>query len=330
LTLGLSLRSTRHGLRKKPYALSQTLQGNYSIGTGAFAAAYRAHFVADNNGWDRTVDAMWRGPNSIRNFFGFGNETLNEEDRLGATFNQIRLMQFTLTPTLHKTVANGINVRFGPRLEISDVQRDEGRVLGQLTGLPGLTFDAQWLGGLGAAVDLGSVDRAVNPRQGIRWTNHATINTGLRNTDATFATGGSDLVLYLSPLMRPQITLAARAGVAHTFGDFPFFHANTLGGRDNLRGFRSNRFAGRTSAFQNVELRLGLLHFSTYVLLGEAGLLGFFDNGRVWADGLPSDKWHQGYGGGAWFTAFNRFVITGTYGLSEGEQSFIISTGFLF
>lgn len=329
LIFGAGIRAVRHGLRKEPYATAHLLTASYAIGANAFAAAYHRHRVADYGGWDRTLDATWKGPNSIRNFFGFGNETVNQEDRLGATYNQTRLMQFTLAPGLEKTVATGITLRLGPHLEVSEVQRDAGRILGQVA-FSAQTFAAQWFGGVRAGVDLGSADRAVNPRQGLRWTNHATINTGLRNTDDTFASVGSEAVFYLSPVLRPQITLAARVGAAHTVGDFPYFYANTLGGTANLRGFRNHRFAGRTSTFQNIELRLGLLNFSTYVALGEVGLLGFFDNGRVWADDLPSNEWHQGYGGGVWFTFFNRLVLTGTYGLSEDEQSLTIGTGFLY
>jgi hypothetical protein len=331
LIFGGGVHAIRHGLRKEPYATAHLLTASYALGANAFAAAYHLHRVADYGGWDRTLDATWKGPNSIRNFFGFGNETINEEDRLGAEYNQTRLMQFTLAPGLQKAVANGITLRFGPYLEITEVKPDRDRLIGQFVSSRSPTsFDQQWLGGVGAGVDLASVDRAVNPRQGLRWTNHATLNTGLRNTDDTFATVGTEAVFYLSPLLRPQITLATRIGAAHTIGDFPYFHASTLGGSDNLRGFRNDRFAGRTSAFQNVELRLGLLTFSTYVALGEVGLLGFFDNGRVWADDLPSDEWHQGYGGGVWFTFFNRLTLTGTYGLSEDEQSLTIGTGFLY
>ncbi|HMB92619.1 MAG TPA: BamA/TamA family outer membrane protein, partial [Rhodothermales bacterium] len=322
LIFGAGIRAVRHGLRKEPYATAHLLTASYAIGANAFAAAYHRHRVADFGGWDRTLDVTWKGPNSIRNFFGFGNETVNEEDRLGATYNQTRLMQFTFTPRLEKIVANGITVRFGPRLETDQVQPDRDRLIGQFVNSRPPSFDQQWRVGLEAGLELASVDRTVNPRQGLRWTNHTAIHTGLGNTDDRFLTLSSEAVLYVSPLLRPQITLAVRAGVAHLIGDtFPYFYASTLGGSDNLRGFRNHRFAGRTSTFQNVELRLGLLNFSTYVALGEVGLLGFFDNGRVWADDLPSNEWHQGYGGGVWFTFFNRLVLTGTYGLSDDEQS---------
>ena len=79
------------------------------------------------------------------------------------------------------------------------------------------------------------------------------------------------------------------------FGGFPFFRASTLGGKYNLRGHRSTRFTGRSSAFNNLDLRIGLFRFSTYAAVGEVGLLGFHDLGRVWTDGEESDVWHQAY-----------------------------------
>ena len=75
---------------------------------------------------------------------------------------------------------------------------------------------------------------------------------------------------------------------------------------------------------------MALLSFVSYAALGEAGVLGFFDNGRVWHDDESSSLWHQGYGGGLWISLFEAFVMTGTLGFSEEEEVFKLKFGFLY
>ena len=105
---------------------------------------------------------------------------------------------------------------------------------------------------------------------------------------------------------------------------------STLGGKENLRGYRSTRFAGRTSFYQNVDLRIELFTFSTYLAIGKAGILGFLDNGRVWTDGESSDVWHQGYGGGIWFEMFNAVVFSAAPGFSDDDTTFTFKFGFQY
>jgi outer membrane translocation and assembly module TamA len=140
----------------------------------------------------------------------------------------------------------------------------------------------------------------------------------------------SDFAFYVTPPGQQVLTLAGRAGFGHNIGTFPFFHAHTLGQKRNLRGYRSTRFAGRTSFYQSFEMRAKLVNFSTYAAVGKLGLLGFIDNGRVWTDEEQSRSWHQGYGGGVWATFFDVFALAGTYGRSVEDSRFTVKLGFLF
>ncbi|MFQ5571629.1 MAG: BamA/TamA family outer membrane protein [Rhodothermales bacterium] len=337
LRLGSGIRITKHHLRKKPYARQHVLTVSYALGTKAVEVAYAGHYVADFGGWDVMLDARWRNADNTHNFFGFGNETIYVHDavvdgvKLEEFFNQARLSQVAVAPALRKRWGSGLALKIGAHLEITDVRQDRDRFIGQPeANVSARTFDDQWYAGVDAALALGSTDRPVNPRQGVRWTSTASLNLGVRDTEGTFGTLGSELTAYFSPVLSPQVTFATRFGVAHNEGDFPFYHANTLGGSYNLRGYRNERFAGRTSVYQNVELRLGLTRFSSYLALGEAGVIGFLDNGRVWYDGESSSMWHQGYGGGLWASLFGRAVLTATLGFSEEDEFFKLQMGFLY
>ncbi|MFQ5571465.1 MAG: BamA/TamA family outer membrane protein, partial [Rhodothermales bacterium] len=326
---GISL--IRHGFRKTPYAASHRIRANFAAKTQAFNIVYQGQFMSLIGHWDLTLDAAYLSPDNIRNFYGLGNETKNEER--SRRFYQARLTQINLIPMLQKRIGLSSSFRFGPTFEVTKVGDNEDRFINQpQAGVSANTSD-QWFVGANAALTLDTVDKTeslVNPMIGFKWTSTAAIHIGIENATETFSTLSTDLAVYLSPSLFPQVTVAARIGAAHNIGDFPFFSANTLGGISNLRGYRSTRFAGRSSVYQNVDLRLELFGFSSYLARGRFGVLGFFDHGRVWTDGERSKVWHQGYGGGVWIDMFNMFVLTGTAGFSEDDRTFTMKLGFQY
>lgn len=336
--LGGGVNIVRHGFRKEPYATDHKIKANVAAKTLAFNVVYGGHYVDVFGHWDVMFDAAYLSPNNIRNFYGLGNRT--ENDARDREFYQARLTQFRVSPTLYKDIEQGATFRLGPSLQVTDVDEKSDRFVNQpQAGISENTFSTQVFGGFDAEVVVDTRDNAINPRQGFRWTNLAQLNIGLRNTKDTFVSLSSDLSFYLSPsLYAPQITLAARIGTAHNVSDFPFYSANTLGGRTNLRGFRSTRFAGRTSFYQNLELRMSLLRFSTYLAIGRLGLLAYLDNGRVWTEADDPinvsqaflEGYHQGYGGGLWTEMFNIFVITATADFSNDENGFTLKMGFQY
>jgi hemolysin activation/secretion protein len=131
-------------------------------------------------------------------------------------------------------------------------------------------------------------------------------------------------------------TLAFRAGGAHLFGNFEFYRANTLGGQDvereggNLRGYLRGQYAGRSAVYFNTDLRIKLISFRTYLFPARFGVLGFYDQGRVWADGEKSNTWHSGYGWGLWLNPFGKAIINLTRGISKEEKLYTLNIGFLF
>jgi hemolysin activation/secretion protein len=126
-------------------------------------------------------------------------------------------------------------------------------------------------------------------------------------------------------------TFAVRLGTATNFGnDFEFYQGNTIGGSTNLRGFRRDRFSGKTTIYQNTEVRWNLGIVNLYILKGQVGLLGFSDVGRVWMPNEESNTLHWGYGGGLFFVPYNKIAFTITYGASTEDQLVTLKAGFLF
>jgi outer membrane translocation and assembly module TamA len=119
-------------------------------------------------------------------------------------------------------------------------------------------------------------------------------------------------------------------GGKHLWGAFPYYEAAFVGGTENVRGLREDRYAGRSSLYGSAELRVS---FGRFFLLFPAqfGVFGFGDIGRVFDDAIPSDKWHNAYGGGIWMAPISRattFQIS--VARSEERTAFYFGMGFAY
>lgn len=333
--LGGGIKITKHGFRKDPYAAQHRLRANFAAATQAFNVVYDGDFCEIIGRWNGRLELGWYSPNSIRNFFGLGNETEATVENI--EFYQARLTQGVLRGHFYREVRQGAEIRFGPFARYTIVREDEGRFLTEQrakaqNGIDANTFANHWYMGVEAGVALRSVDNPVHPKLGFRWASQATAHKATLTDVDDFVTVASDLRLYFTPFPTDGIIVAGRIGGAHNFGDFPFYGASTLGGRDNLRGFRSTRFAGRSSVYGNLDLRTRLLRLNTYFAVGELGVLGFFDTGRVWFDGEGSRQFHYGYGGGLWTYLFGTVLLQGSVGFpsTNDETTFTFGLGFDF
>lgn len=83
-------------------------------------------------------------------------------------------------------------------------------------------------------------------------------------------------------------------------------------------------------AYNNIEVRLRLFDFVSYVTPGTIGAIAFNDVGRVWTPGESSSQMHDGYGGGLYFIPAELVLIQGVVGFSKEGTYPYISAGFRF
>jgi hypothetical protein len=317
----------RNGFRRQP-ASRHYARANIAPLTGASNIRYDGTWFSVFQNWDVKLESEFLFPQSYKNFFGFGNETSLEDRSLN--YYRARLYQFNVEPGM-VIKKNILEFYSGISFSGTNVEKDPDNIVTDpINGIPNSELDEQYFAGFVTSLRFVDVDNGLNPRQGYRLLLEGDANLGIINTGEAFTRLTSELELFFSPRLDPQITFANRTGSAHNIGDFPFYEANTIGGTTNLRGYNSRRFAGRTSLYNNTELRLELFDFYNYLLGGKVGLSGFFDIGRVWYDGDTSDVWHTGYGGGIWFNVFESFLLNSSIGLSEEGTLFSIKAGFLF
>lgn len=153
---------------------------------------------------------------------------------------------------------------------------------------------------------------------------------GMNTVARSFIQINPEISIYKALNTRRSIILAERLGGGITIGKTAFYQSQFIGGHENLLGYRQYRFAGQHALFNNLELRIKLADFASYILPGQFGLTGFFDIGRVWEPAEESRKWHNGYGGGIYYAPARMAILQLVAGYSKEGWLPYFTVGFRF
>ena len=263
----------------------------------------------------------------VANYFGTGNETVILDD-INRKFYRYQATAFTGGIHLNRLIDSLHFIAFGTSFQSVNIKEDEDRFLGkEFSGIPASALDKKYYALVDAMYRYKKSDHPIVPRKGFEWDISATYGHNLKESSKSFTEYSSAVSTYI-PFLK-VFSLAVRAGGSTVTGKPEFFQLATLSGKDNLRGFRRQRFYGKTSFYNNNELRL-MLNTRNRLFNGTTGVLVFVDQGRVWQPGEVSDRWHIGYGAGVFVAPFNRIVLNASYGLSNEDRVIHMRIGFLF
>jgi hypothetical protein len=326
---GFTIRT--HGFRKYPFASEQQVDGNYAPKSGAYTLRYRSAFYSlFGQNSDLLVTARWNGPKYTFNYYGEGNSTGNPgNDNL---YYRIRTKNFSATAFLqHRFSGDALKIGIGPGYEYYRVEQPGNRYVSSPAFPDKKDIAAPGnFATMRAFADIEVVDNPVFPGSGIRWKSNADLFYELGGAGYRFLQLRSALSFYMTPNFSLPITAAFRVGGASNIGNYRFYQANTLGHNTFLRGYRNSRFAGRSMIFENSELRFRLSTLRNYIFTGHLGIFGFFDSGRVYADLPERPAWHSGYGPGLWINLYNKFLFSGSYGISKESRVISVNAGITF
>ncbi|RYZ37574.1 MAG: hypothetical protein EOP49_31595, partial [Sphingobacteriales bacterium] len=165
------------------------------------------------------------------------------------------------------------------------------------------------------------VDNTMIPEKGLMFYAGTAFTQNVQESDKNFMTYNGILQLYIP--LAGKFSIASRFGVNAVDGKPEFYQFASIGGSQTLRGYRRDRFWGKTGVYNSNELRW-ITDVRSFLMNGKAGVLALFDNGRVWMPGEVSDKWHYGYGGGIMLAPFNFLNLSLAYAVSEDGGRFHI------
>ena len=319
---GVALLHTRYGFRKHPWSSRHRLSVGWATKADRASASYEGVFRSENSTWRREIELSYSGTEVLR-FFGFGNETDGLGDP-GDAFFRVRNSQFRAAPRVAwHTRDNRVRLSGGPWLQYTRT-RPGDRLIDQLE-----PYGSGRFGSLGVAASFEydtrialsdhanlAMSQRINeaagyPTEGVFVRIDSVVSPALWDVERTWGAVEGSVAGYASLGEKARATLGGRVGGRHTFGRVPYYAAAYVGGGSFfsgsavVRGFRAQRFAGDSSVFANLDLRV-FLGRTKIVVPCDVGVLAFGDVGRVFLDGESSRVWHPSWGGGVWVAPLAR------------------------
>ncbi|APY00951.1 metallophosphatase [Lacinutrix venerupis] len=330
---GLTNTYTTYSLLRNPFTTQHTFNASYYSATQGFEFSYNGEFAHIFHNWNLGLDARVTSENFATNFFGIGNETQYNEDAVDMDFNRTKIKQWHFQPSLIYKTSGNVSAHLAARIESHEVANINNGFAQTYFNANDDVFENQIYAGAEVGVEFNNKKGLLSlPKRGIA----LGILAGYKQTlDSEFDnkfTYVKPTVSFIYPLHESGLaTLATKAQANFIFGDnYEFYHAATLGGNTSLRGYRNERFLGKTSFFQTTDLRLCLIEQETGFIPLRIGVTGGYDLGRVWIENENSNKWHSSYGGSIFINGFQAFTANIGYYTSTEDSRIIFTAGFRF
>jgi len=334
LFLGPRYKLITTGFRKEPYSSKHILYVTRSTLTPAWHFHYNGEFLKIANKTDLLINTDAEVPTVRTRFFGWGNNTFFDKNK-GSDYYKVQYRIADASFLFRRWLSSWTSLKFGPviqnfQVNVKDANNKFFNAVYPMQSASG-SYNNKWFTGGEIQLAIDTRNHDLIPVRGV----YAAISSrqlfGFSKTSDQFNQTDANVSFYTDVLSGNRLIFATSIGAGHTFGDLGLLQAQYLGFKQNLRGYRFQRFAGRTRAYNNTELRFNFGETNFYLFKGPSGVLAFHDIGRVWIENEHSNKWHVGYGGGIWLAPFNKVLIAGMLSFSKEERALpIVSLGFQF
>ncbi|WP_299338880.1 metallophosphoesterase [uncultured Psychroserpens sp.] len=328
VSLGVSFVKTKKGFQRNPFSAQHRFRGGYFFATKGFALNYDGEFANIMNDWNLHIGGQFTSANFTNNFFGLGNETVNNDEELDFDYNRVKTSIYMAKAGILKKGDFGSDYGFRAVFEAIEIDDTPNRFITEFAPSSFEEFyERRLFGALEAEYKYASFDNKLNPTRGMTFLLNVGGKTEFKDTKNTYGYINSNLGFYNAVSRNRKLVLKTDARLQVRIGDdLIFYQAANIGGRNGLRGYRTERFTGQNSFVGSADLRYSFDSFKTSTLPLQIGVFGGFDVGRVWLEGDFSNRWHNDYGGGFWVTAADS--LSGTFNLFNSPEGLRFSFGF--
>lgn len=325
--VGFNYSFLKHKWRREPYANIRTIGLNYYGTTRAISASFSILYPNVFGRWNFALSGSY---NALKwtNFFGTGNETkITSSDR---TYNRMRSIDWNARAGVSRRFDKS-TFTFSALFRGIKILNDTSRFIAKVLQRP-KEFKPNHYLGLHVTYSYLTLNDSIVPTRGFTFFANA---GGYRNINQNdfFQNYSAKLQAYLA--LSGKFSLAIRSGVETIIGNSSiinnaqYYQHAIIGGPIQIRGYRTERFWGKASFYNQNELRY-ITDIHTHLMNAKAGLLAFFDNGRVWVPGEKSNILHTSYGGGILIAPFYKLSASVTYGISKESNLLQVSINTLF
>jgi Calcineurin-like phosphoesterase len=299
--IGIVNTFTAYGFERNPFTSQHTFAASYYLATSGFDFKYIGEFANAINKLNFVIEAKFTSPNYSINFFGFGNETINpnieDENNFDIDYNRVKLGTLSISPSLIWKGDLGSSFKIGLNYESIEVEETQDRFINTFYVANGEDSKETFAGGE-TSYNYENRDNNAFPTLGMEFNLQVGYKTNLSKTNS-FGYIIPSLAFDYKLVPSGQVVLATKLKGHLTLGDgFEFYQAASLGASDGLRGYRNQRFSGKSAFYQSTDIRLNFRKVKTGLLPLNIGIYGGIDYGRVWVDDGDSNKWNNSFGGG--------------------------------
>ncbi|TXD46893.1 metallophosphoesterase [Polaribacter sp. IC073] len=316
-----------NGFERNPFTRKHVIEGYYFFATDGYELKYNGEFANIIKRFNLGLNAEFNSPNYAKNFFGYGNNSINLEadETVSKNYNRVKIRKIQAGTFLKWRGDLGAKFTIAANFQSFDIERTTGRFLETQYAAGNAIFKAQNFFNSEASYYYQHSDNAAFPTLGIEFNALIGHTRNLEeSSDFSYATTSLGITHKLVP--NGKLVLASKIDGHFTFGNnFEFYQAATIGGNEGLRGYRNERFTGKNSFYHTTDLRYNISNLRTAILPINIGIYSGFDYGKVW--GAPttltvlpmqSAKPNTAFGGGIFLNAAD--ILTTSLGVFKGNE----------
>ncbi|MFH0736437.1 MAG: BamA/TamA family outer membrane protein [bacterium] len=303
--------------------------------TGIYATqpkSYKIHFEGIYNnvvpGSSLLLEFM-KSELSFDKYFGYGNETEYNyhHEKLGYYKSIYELV--VISAGIKTEITTYFSANIGLVYEYTDISLNNKKLLVNYKyGDYGIGEFRMF--GVSGGFSLDTRDNIENPYKGFYFNINGTLYPKLYRLEFPFLKTSFDMRGYQRTNFILPTVFALRITGGGMFGKYPFLKGVFIGGKEGLRGYSRNRFAGDFGVLGQTEIRSQISNMDI-IVKSKVGLHLFYDIGRVYIDGQRSNKWHTAYGAGVWVDFSDRlFTVVTTFAFSVEKPEIVFGTNFGF
>lgn len=328
LRIGFTNTYLKNGFERNPFTYNHSIDAAYYLATNGFDINYSGEFSNVIGKANLGINVGFTSPNFATNFFGYGNQSINLEpdnDAIERDYNRVKMKQLKFGASLIFKGELGSLVKISANYKTVEVDNTIGRFVNISTELPARIFNNQNFLNGEISYHFKNTDNEAFPTLGME-------------TDLVFGytsnLDASTSYSYLKPSLsfdykitnNGRLVFATKFGGQINFGGgFEFFQAARLGARNGLRGYRFDRFLGKSSFYQSSDIRVNVKKVKTGLVPLTLGIYGGFDYGKVWLNGYATGDWNTSVGGGIFFDAAD--MITARLSAFSSDDGLRIAFG---
>lgn len=330
IKIGVSDTYTYNGFRQNPFTQQHSVNASFYFATSGVDLGYTGEFAELFENWNFEVKTRFTSPNFAINFFGFGNNTENFDDDVELDFNRVKIQNFEFAPSLVWRGHLGAKFRAGFSYESIEVEETEDRFINTFYQQNGEETQNDFVG-IHGEYTYENKDNTAFPTMGMATSVQVGFKDNITTEGKNFGYVIPSIAFDYKLIPSGRLVLATKWKGHFNIGDgYEFYQGASIGGVDGLRGFRNQRFTGKTAYYQNTDIRYSLRKMRTRILPTSIGLFAGYDYGRVWFPNSSSNRWHTSYGGGFFLNGSDILSINLAVFNSEDGPRVTFGVGFGF